>query len=622
MQIQTGEEKIIRKVAIIGGGPKGIYGFERLTAWLKAKPPFERTEIHIYNKTGSFGSGENYRPEQPPWLLMNNPAGEINMWSGDNPPPVVPHPYSLADWVYHDGGSRTSNNYYTARADAGRYLLYGFKQIASNLPQNVYGKYIISEVVDIDSDSGKYSITLKTQGNDKNHSPADRYDHVLLATGHPNHNETQEVLECRSFADAHAKAGYIPFIYPAETMFSDVPANCSLAIKGMGLTFTDAVLALTEGKGGRFEKKTKSEKLTYIPSGYEPAVIYPFSRTGLPMIPRISVPNGNKKLMYFTQSALQKFQPDTKIDFKLQIWPLLKQDMIYAYYDIALKNAGYPQGLSVCDNYEDVERIVEKYHEKFSFNERFDAERFLNPVQNTKAGKGITHDQYIKSLFCTYLQEAWKGELWSPLAAVTAVWRKATPLFCELYSFGGLTPESQRYFDSSMRGMLNRVTFGPPVKSAEKLFALMECGILNFNAANNPDLVLDDKSGSFILQNNPEGTRYPFQYLVDARMPKVALADAPGTLFGNLLKRGLISIFENRMGLEIYQPGAVNITARGFVIDQKGRTNTGIAVTGTPTEGITFDNDTLSPKRNNFVDGWAEFISMEYSKSKHKEYAD
>lgn len=30
------------KVAIIGGGPKGIYGFERLTAWLKIHPSSQK----------------------------------------------------------------------------------------------------------------------------------------------------------------------------------------------------------------------------------------------------------------------------------------------------------------------------------------------------------------------------------------------------------------------------------------------------------------------------------------------------------------------------------------------------------------------------------------------------
>lgn len=337
------------------------------------------------------------------------------------------------------------------------------------------------------------------------------------------------------------------------------------------------------------------------------------------MFPRISVLNENEGLMFFTRFALQRFETGKKLNFEQQIWPLLIQDMIYAYYDIAMKNAGYPMGLFVCNDFEDVERFVAEYHKKYPSENYFDAERFLDRLEESKPQKG--HNQYIKSLYSGYLQEARKGELKSPLAAVTAVWRKASSLFCEVYSFGGLTPESHRFFDSSIRGKLNRVTFGPPVKSAEKIYALMESGILNFDAARNPELVLNKKSGLFILESKPEGIRYSVQYLVDARIPKVSLADDPGPLFQNLLKSGMIKVYENRLGREAYRPGAVNITRQGFVIDKSGRINRGIAVTGTPTEGITFDNDTLSRDRNNFVDGWAEFISREYSKSTLEQYA-
>lgn len=615
------EHNTIRKVAIIGGGPKGIYGFERLTAWLKIHPPSERTEIHIFNRSDSFGAGENYRPGQPSFLLMNNPAGEISMWGEEQPPPVVPHPLSFPEWLCQKAGINSSENDYTTRAMAGRYLTHGFNAIISNLPENVDGKYIVAEVVDIHIDSGKYSLSLEADDENSHHYP-DQFDHVLLATGHPRYIETKQELQLKAFADEHEKTGYIPFIYPVERVLSQIPANGSVGIKGMGLTFVDAVLALTEGKGGRFKRDEKSGKLIYLPSGEEPKVIYPFSRSGLPMIPRRAVPNEKIELMFFNRAALQRGEPGNKINFEVQIWPLLRQDMIRAYYDIAMKKAGYHEGLSGCASFEDVERVVAEYHEKHPSVIRFNTEHFLEPPQETEFHEGKTHHRYITSLYHYYLQEARKGELRSPLAAVTAVWRKASPLFCEVYAFGGLTPESQRYFDCSMRAKLDRVTYGPPVKSAEKLYALIRSGILNFDAARNPDLVPDEKSGLFVLESRPEGTRYPVQTLVDARMPKMSLADNPGPLFRNLLNRGMISLYENRSGSEAYRPGAVNITCKGFVIDKDGRINRGIAVTGTPTGGITFDNDTLARDRNNFVDGWAECISREYAESTSEQYAD
>ena len=54
---------------------------------------------------------------------------------------------------------------------------------------------------------------------------------------------------------------------------------------GLGSTFIDAALELTEGRGGAFARNAAGA-LVYSPSGQEPAKILPFSRTGLPMSPK------------------------------------------------------------------------------------------------------------------------------------------------------------------------------------------------------------------------------------------------------------------------------------------------------------------------------------------------
>lgn len=204
-----------------------------------------------------------------------------------------------------------------------------------------------------------------------------------------------------------------------------------------------------------------------------------------------------------------------------------------------------------------------EYHNKYPALERFYPETFLDPLQEMHSFNDRTFHQYIQSQYNFYVKEARKGELKSTLAAVTAVWSKASSLFCELYSFGGLTPESQRYFDRSFRGKLNRVTFGPPVESAEKMVALMESGLLNFETARNPSLSLDEKTGTYILESRMKCTRHSVQYLVDARIPKMSLVDDSSSLFRNLLNRGLITTYENRTDQETYQTGAVNITPGG-----------------------------------------------------------
>ncbi|MEX0661895.1 MAG: FAD/NAD(P)-binding protein [Balneolaceae bacterium] len=600
------ENSAVHKVAIIGGGPKGLYAFERLTAQFKASPPSERVEIHIYNRSTFFGAGEIYRTDQPTHLITNTPIGEINMWTEGDPPPVISNPLPLTKWLYLKETTKLHEDEYIDRATVGRYLTNGFELIASNLPKNVYGKYIIGEVADLNKDGETYALTVKINNGDLNHS-AERYHHILLATGHPINRSTKQDDSVKAFAEKHEETGFIPFIYPTEYTFLPIIPDSSIGIKGMGLTFVDAVLSLTEGKGGTF-KRNYNEKLVYQPSGNEPKVIYPFSRSGLPMIPRKPSFWNTSPLKYFTRQAIENHHLDEKIDFKTQLLPLIKQDMTFSFYEIKMKRFGFKDDLVTCQSFEEVEEFIKEFHEFHPDVKRFEPDLFLSPLRDKIFLEAKSFNQYIYDYLTFFIKEARKGELISPWAAATAIWRKAVPLFCEFYSFGGFTPSSQREFDSTYRGLLNRVTFGPAVESTEKLVALMEDGILHFDIAENPDLILDEKPGMFVLNSKLYNTRRSVHTLVDARISKVSLPDDRSTLYENLLNRGEIVLFQNGSDQGSYQPGSIAITPEGFVVDKSGNINTNIVVIGTPTEGITYDNDTLSTTRNNFASKWAAFI--------------
>lgn len=605
------EGSAVHKVAIIGGGPKGLYAFERLTAQFKANPPSHRIEIHVFNRSTFFGAGETYRTDQPAYLITNTPIGEINMWTEDEPPPIISNPLSLAKWLYLKEGVKHKEHDYIDRATVGRYLTNGFELIASNLPENVYGKYVIGEITDIFEDAGKYALTLKASDNSVQNR-ADRYDHVLLATGHPINRTTEQDNSFQEFAENHSETDFIPFIYPTEYVFHKIVPASSVGIKGMGLTFIDAVLVLTEGKGGKFYRNHK-EKLVYFPSGDEPKVIYPFSRSGLPMIPRNPPLWDTQSLKFFTKDAFKEDQTKDKIDFKDRVLPLLKQDMIFTFYDIKMKRFGFKDDLIECETFEEIEESIGIFHQMYAGEKRFDPDTFLAPLQDKIFLEAESFNQYIRDYLNFFIKEARKGEHVSPWAAITAVWRKAIPLFSVIYSFGGLTPSSQREFDSRYRGILNRVGFGPAMENAEKLIALLESGILNFEIAENPDLLLDEKSGRFILISKLYNIRRSINALADARISKVSLPDDRSSLYENLLKRGLITMYRNASDQQTYQPGSISITPEGFVVGKDGRINPDIVVIGTPTEGVTFYNDTLSTVRNNFVSNWASIISKIYS---------
>ncbi len=612
-KLENGRTAETKKIAIIGGGPKGMYGFERLAAQFKAHASEQRVEVHVYNRSSHFGAGDIYSTDQPEYLLMNNPVGAVNMWIDEEPLPVS-EPLSLTKWLRQKGIGKVTENDFVDRAAAGRYLEEGFERIASSLPDNMDGKYMIGEVTDLYKNKEKYAIKLKTAAG-SSEEISHRYDHILLATGHPRNQATEQEKKYSQFADKKDGIGFIPFIYPVEPALRKVLPGSKIGIKGIGLTFVDAVLALSEGKRGKFKRDSVNNKLVYEASGNEPEMIYPFSRSGLPMITREPAPKNEVPLKFFTEKTLQNHQAEVKVDFKKQILPLIKQEMTFAFYNSKMKQTGFKNDLSACATFAEAAHYITLFHEQHPDAERFEPNAFLKPLTDKRFQDSEAFNRYIQSYLEFFLVEERCGKLKSPWAAVIEVWRKAVPTFGACYAFGGLSPNSQRFFDTIYHRLLSRVTFGEPVESGEKLVALMEAGILNFEMAQNPAVVMDEKTDMFVLKSDQYGIRQPVHYLIDARISKVSLGDDRSSLYQILLERGLIRMYKNESGQDSYQPGCIDLSPEGFVIDREGAENRAIAVTGTPTEGITFDNDALSRNRNNFVSGWAAIIRKLYTKS-------
>lgn len=233
------------------------------------------------------------------------------------------------------------------------------------------------------------------------------------------------------------------------------------------------------------------------------------------MIPRKIIVGEVKPLKFFTKKAFHNSNGE-KIDFTQQVLPLLKQEMMHAFYEAEMRQSGFEKDLSACADFDEVQQEITEYYEVNPGLDRFDPDTFLAPLTKKKFTNAGAFNKFIFSYLKFYFNETRKGENQSPWSAVTAVWRKATPVFGDLYSFGGPTSDSQRIFDRFYRSLLNRVTFGPPVESAEKIIALIESGILNFELAGHPEIRLDETSGTAVLESKQYNIRRSVQCLVVA----------------------------------------------------------------------------------------------------------
>lgn len=205
------------------------------------------------------------------------------------------------------------------------------------------------------------------------------------------------------------------------------------------------------------------------------------------------------------------------------------------------------------------------------------------------------------------ISEAEKGELKSPLMAATAVWREASTWIAELYQFGGFTGNSQKYMDQ-LFGAICRTSYGPPVANMKKILALLKAGIIQTFWVDQIKVEYTESEKRYLLYNNDHSKFV--DYIVDARIARPNLQNHNATLYQMMADNNLISPFQN----EGYLPGCINLSNSGKVIHIK---DLPIYCYGTNTEGILFDNDSLSRKKNNITPFWvAEVINQLHSMTK------
>ncbi len=568
------------KIAIAGLGPKGLYGFERILARLKANPIKEKVEIHLFNKTGFMGSGDNYRSDQPGYMLMNFANKYINMWTEESPPPVIPQPFSLSAYIALEKQVPVDaiDPLYSSRAAVGGYLENGFAQLIQNLPENVILQQHVAEVRSIEKTDEGYSIGFMQQ---EISGRLTGFQYILITTGHQRHKETTQT-----------NRNTVSFIYPVQHKLNRVTERDTIAVKGMGLTFIDAALALTEGKGGLFAEADDGN-LIYQASGKEPRGIFPFSKSGWPMLPKYDFHWDDEPELFVKSLSSSKHK---KLSFKNEILPLIARDMEYAWYRILFLHA--KEELVHHPDYDVIARQIYTFHQKYPAYERFSLENLLEPVFNPTKSIHQNIVEYLSAFTRENRHIVHEAHL-----RAAAVWRRISPVFNELYSFSGLDAASHQEFDGYYFGKLNRMAYGPPPVNLKKMLALAYAGIVDFQFAKNPSF--EPHENGFMLKNG--FSEIYCDILVDARIPKNSMEKEASGLSLNLCENRLARPYINRDNRSSYAPGTLEINHDGNLINPQGKPEN-ITLYGTPTEGIVHDNDTLSRSRNNFAGPWAHAV--------------
>ncbi|MFD2034561.1 FAD/NAD(P)-binding protein [Belliella marina] len=579
------------RVAIVGGGPRGSYAIERLASvWCNLNAG-KYIDIVCFNAGVNFASGPNYLTDQPDYLLMNYHLGKVDFWT-DEAEQLVNERLNLVEFLERfklDPNETVDPTDYCTRALTGVYLQYCLCKVIESLPEYIRLHLVVGEVNSIGDGADGLLVQTK-QGYGKH------FSEVICCTGHSysfGNKMPDEILDGQNH---NQSSSLVTSVYPIHQLEHLDYEGKTVIVKGIGLTFVDAVLAMTEGQGGCFEKG--EDGLTYIPSGKEPLEILPFSRSGLPMVSRQNdLDKDGFSLKFFTDEVVSELSDSNRsIDFKHEVLPLIDLEFRFQY---VLNLLNHEIGLEIdpSTTLQEMEVIAENRFPKFK---PFDLELFLSPKSDTSnLNKAV--NKYMK----TMLFPERYGKLLSATVAMSGLWREIYPLFKRLYSFGKLSGESHRYFDRMYANRFQRVSYGPPKVSMEKILALQEAGIIHFDFAADPKVSWDGQTFGYKLSHKENHQSKIAHLFIDARIPKSAGLDTQPKYIKQLVEQSEIGFFTN----EKYKTGCLEMDRMGRLHKYKH-----ICFYGVPTEGWTLDNESLSRTNNNFLSPWAKQISLNYDK--------
>ena len=571
-------------IAIIGGGPKGFYALDRFISKAIDQNIHKPINIHWFNHNREFASGPHFQPTLPSYLIMNDCIAEISCWEEPESSHYIPNRLKLIDWIHQNKSAESSPNPsdFCSRELMGLYLMDALHKTLSHKPNQIEVSLVNSNIMDMDIHMDRVQLT-----SSKKTLPF-QYESAIFCTGHSYSNmEEEDLLE----SDCNENILYIPQTYPVE-LLDEIPAQVDVAIKGIGLTFMDAVLHLTEGRGGIFYKQ--DHEYRYLPSGYEP-IIYPFSRRNLPMLPRNAFWNGNKyELKIMNEDWLNMLKSRNEpLNFERDILPTYNLEAQLAFYS-------YTHATQELTSAEILEFI-----DTFDATKLFSISALIDPMTYSKVQMETNYHEFIVDLSIYSMKLTDQGELKSPMAAAIAAIREGFYLIAELFSHNGFDEESQESFEKYWQGFINHTAFGPPRDSIDKLFCLAKDGYVKFMFSEEP--VIEVHPEALLLKNSY--VEKEFNFLIDARIPKGNLKLKNSKLYERMRRKGYVQEIVNGN----YSNGKIAVDKEGKLI---GNIQNGlIYLYGIPTDGTYLQNDSLSRETNNFSNTWCQ-ATLERIKNK------
>ncbi|EYT48837.1 FAD/NAD(P)-binding protein [Brachybacterium muris] len=600
------------RIAVVGAGPKALYALEKLTALLDAAGSATATAddagaarsessaasgltVTVIDPVAVPGTGAAYHPGQPHHLRLNVTAAILDEpATGDFPayPSWVQGPYpQLADEPY------------PPRAVVGEYLAQRWQQMIHGLSRHARVEHARARVTDLRREGSAWHLTTDT-------APADLgpVDEVLIATGHAAGHRGALVHHWSS------PLPLVPAVLPAQRMLSaaHVPRGSRVAVRGGALTFIDACLTLTEGRGGTFTESTDVDatggteadapsRLVHHRGPHEPDLIRPITRQGLLLDAK---PDPGTPLTEAGERAVE--QARARFTSDQGMGPDAVLAIVVDAATAMLEGTPAPKQHATASGRDARDTVVDS---------RAAVEHTLSTGAEPDLPRGPGRaEAALRRSIETAQGHRSPGPAW----ALGRVWQTLySPISAALRGSDAPEEEWARFRQAAQA--LERFAFGPPLVNARKLLAMIDSGAVDLSWMDadvsidahgiHEAPVADSSDATAVGRHDDAPSGGDVDVVIDAVLTPPGLLNLTDELAGSLLRRGLVQVRPGRRGAMIDEAGSPVGRDDAPLVAADGRAVDGLALIGRPTEDHVIGHDSLNRHLHHEGRCWARRIA-------------
>lgn len=519
----------IRKVGIIGIGPRGGYALERLIFELADKNGLANIHLFLFEATGNFGNGQVYdlHQNESNWINISERILKLDERKALKTKTLeIPSFPSYHQWIAKDfhTASEEDVDTYPPRAQIGAYLSQRFQSLIKPLIQsNIASLYEqkVKEVKWLKQD--KLQIITDT-------NTYEDLDEILLTIGHQPTALSQQIVDWDKFATNKKDITLFKTPYPVANYLNhkNLKEQSTIGIRGFGLAMIDVVRAIAEKFGSFTITEEKSQSCIYQSEQTAKNRFIPFSLDGLPPAPKPLNAQIDKQFEP-SEASITNFKKQIE-NKRIQREATSPHFLIAAFAPIAasiytaLAQSNNSQNLAK----EDIEKLIVQYLKDHDFTHPLIVSKEQSAEQSMKDFVGMAIGEKAVSLdFC-----------------IGQVWRHCQPTIYQALSFNDCS-ESVFADIIALDEWTKRYSYGPPVASIQQLLALVEAGVLNLDLVNDPDIEWTDEGWQFQLAEQSITATIMIDSVLDS--PKIKAVKSP--IVENMLNDDLIQAVHDDLGV-------------------------------------------------------------------------